>query len=59
MQKWEYRWICVDSATYEADHKADLKRIEALGLEGWEAVGFDEDHNGYRTVLLKRPLPTE
>ena len=41
MVKWEYTW-CSDT------------RLEELGKEGWEAVGFYY-YGGY-TILMKRPI---
>lgn len=47
MQKWEY---CACSL-------GELKALNSLGAEGWEAVGIAMSPNDPGSVLLKRPVP--
>lgn len=48
--RWEYFW---------ADG-SNLKSLDVLGQEGWEAIGIytEEDRDGFKTpiVLMKKPI---
>jgi hypothetical protein len=61
MQKWEYRVIPLKDAAGLRKKSEDLEpeRLNALGAEGWEAVGLSlkqGDLVAFPVVLLKREV---
>lgn len=61
MQKWEYLLVPMSDAGKLKKGSGDLRpaRLEALGSEGWEAVGLTlktGDLIAWPVVLLKRPV---
>ena len=65
-KRWEYKLEILELDKDDADHRqAAASPLDALGHQGWEAVGFSPSHassHGLRlettrfVVLLKRPV---
>jgi len=58
MQKWEYA-IIQGSLGLTKDIDALNERLQKMGSECWEAVGFTSDNamaGNHLVILLKRPV---
>lgn len=53
--KWEYRWVTAAMGA-KGSERLDAE-VNALGTDGWEAVGMAGNPNGVLSVLMKRLLP--
>ena len=61
MQRWEYQFVDVGGFASGMMKKSDIRIMNRLGLEGWEAVAiYANDRHQIGSggaVLFKRPLP--